>query len=135
MYILRNDGKKYILPAGTNISDSKEIYTDVLTVPTETADNNWAMQYDGEERNIMINIILYDSSVDLSDGTNTTEVKTVKEQYSYLNDFIQASYQFSIYLDNGVTISPLAVENLNLTQDAGEINMKARVRFKMGEVI
>ena len=133
MYLERDDGLKFVFPAGTNFSDTKEIYTDVFTMPTMTAENNWAMQYDGEERNIQISLVLFDSDTDLSDGTNATAVKTVGEQYDYLMTFLSANHSYTLHLDSGISVSPINVDTFVVTQGEGQRHMEARIRFKMGE--
>lgn len=127
IYITRNtvDGetgtiRRYNFTAVNNLTDRNVINALTFQAPNQDEGGASAFNLSGKSRVISFNFEILDDGTDKSNGTHTSTVTTIKEQYQYLvstlmNPRFDTEFTLVVELEAGVQLFSLSGFLSNLT--------------------
>ena len=80
--------KKFLFRALAPLDNDKSQEAIAAPIVNTSSGNNILFRFQGQQEVVIFAFGLFDDGTDVSDGTNATEVKTIKEQVEYLRDTI-----------------------------------------------
>lgn len=104
-------GLTYIFSGVDNLPDRHSASNTNINAPGQGSAETTSFNLSGLQRFVSFDFKIMDSAIDTSEGTNTTEVKTIDEQYKYLkNVFLSGETNIQYQL----SIGDLVVINCNI---------------------
>jgi len=98
--------KTFIFSGVDNVSDRHSSPNIKISAPGKSAEDSVAFNLSGLQRFISFDFRLINDGTDKSDGTNTTQVVTIDEQFTYLKDIFldpSSDVQYRITINNLIT--------------------------------
>lgn len=135
--------KTFIFKIVDNFKDSLSQPSIDVPFVSSKPENRVLFRFTGQARDISFNFALYDSTDDLSEGTHSSVVKTVKEQIQYLQNEIYTKgfdVEWQLYSANSSMIHVETavvgnIENISVDQKSGPNTvMVGNLTFKVGKV-
>ena len=137
MVILYNksDNKKYKVIGVQSLSIEKTLSATQFSIPGQEKPE--IIQISGAEREGSIQFVVKDSDVDLSLGTNDTQIRTMEEQLSYLDQYFisaQIGKQYQLILEefNNLTYD-ITPTRLSFDFEPATRKVTVRLSFLVGE--
>ena len=92
MYVLRNtdNNKEILLKYVEEEDDILSDETTALNFPTQSPSDAILLSLNGQQNDLTLSFTLYDDGSDVSNGTHTSSVVTLREQKKYLKTEIKA---------------------------------------------
>ena len=129
-----SDGLEFIFTNTVSLTDSKTQGLTSMPIAGNDYSNSQVLAFTGITREVRLTSVLTDQNTDVSNGTNSTPVKTVGEQHNYLMDtFFTTSNRYKFYHDvffpNGQECSIKSIDITDVSDDPNKSDLEITLIF------
>lgn len=138
-YMINRGGKKYVFTNIERISFTKASPTSTISFPGQ--ERQEVIKMEGITISLNLSWKIKEESNDVSEGTNSTPVKTIEEQVIYLlssfvTSDISLDYEVEVYIDTMPSKKFRGiVESISLNQAGGEPFFSGNVSIVVTEIV